>query len=106
MLTVNIHEAKTRLSELIARAVAGEAFIIAKAGKPLVKVEALDRPELKVPQRIGFAKGRWTIPDDATWAAMDREIEAMFDDSAPLDWGAASDQDAAGRPTDQGDVVR
>jgi len=38
METVNIHEAKTHLSRLVERAARGESFIIAKAGKPLVKV--------------------------------------------------------------------
>jgi prevent-host-death family protein len=42
--TVNIHEAKTQLSKLVDQAVKGEPFIIAKAGKPLVKVCALDAP--------------------------------------------------------------
>ncbi len=79
MLTVNIHEAKTRLSELIARAVAGEPFIIANRGKPVVKVEALEQSEKKKPQRIGFAIGRWITPDDEAWAEMDREIEQMFE---------------------------
>ena len=45
MLTVNIHEAKTQLSRLVDQAVKGEAFIIAKAGKPLVKVAGLDAPD-------------------------------------------------------------
>ena len=40
----NIHEAKTQLSRLVDRAARGEAFVIAKAGKPLVKVSALDAP--------------------------------------------------------------
>jgi len=43
MNTVNIHEAKTQLSKLVDQAVKGEAFVIAKAGKPLVKVAA--RPD-------------------------------------------------------------
>ena len=42
---LNIREAKTRLSELVAHAQQGEAFIIAKAGKPLVRVTAIDSPE-------------------------------------------------------------
>jgi len=42
MLTVNIHEAKAQLSRLVDRAAKGEPFVIAKAGKPLVKVTALD----------------------------------------------------------------
>jgi prevent-host-death family protein len=41
---VNIHEAKTQLSRLIDRAAKGESFVIAKAGKPLVKVSALEAP--------------------------------------------------------------
>ncbi len=44
MQIVNIHEAKTHLSRLIEKVVRGEAFVIAKAGKPLVKVTALDAP--------------------------------------------------------------
>ncbi|WP_174278711.1 type II toxin-antitoxin system Phd/YefM family antitoxin [Sphingomonas bacterium] len=63
MLTVNIHDAKTRLSELIARAVAGEPFIIAKAGKPMVKVEALAAAEQRKPNPIGFAKEWLVLPD-------------------------------------------
>ena len=35
--TVKMHEAKTHLSKLVAAAVAGEPFVIAKAGKPLVR---------------------------------------------------------------------
>ena len=79
MLTVNIHEAKTRLSELIARAVAGEPFIIANRGKPVVKVEALDKPELRKPQRIGFAIGRWTIPDHGFPEDLPAEEQAEFE---------------------------
>ena len=62
MVTVNIHEAKTQLSRLIAQAARGEAFVIAKAGKPIVKVAALDAPAL--PQRLGFMKGEIAVPDD------------------------------------------
>ena len=64
MQTVNIHEAKTHLSRLIDSARQGEPFIIAKAGKPLVKVSALV-PENGLPAgRLGFMKGMMTIPDD------------------------------------------
>ena len=62
MVTVNIHEAKTQLSKLVDRAAKGEPFIIAKAGKPLVKVVALDAP--KAPRRLGFLKGQLKVPDD------------------------------------------
>lgn len=62
MVTVNIHEAKTQLSKLIDQAVKGEAFVIAKAGKPLVKVAALEAPQ--APQRLGFLAGEIAVPDD------------------------------------------
>jgi prevent-host-death family protein len=45
VLIVNIHEAKTHLSRLIDCAAKGEPFIIAKAGKPMVKVVPLETPE-------------------------------------------------------------
>ena len=61
-VTVNIHEAKTHLSKLVERAVKGETFVIAKAGKPLVKVAALDAP--RVPRRLGFLAGEIAVPND------------------------------------------
>jgi len=79
MLTVNIHEAKTHLSRLIEAAVKGEPFIIAKAGKPLVKVTAI---EAAAPvQRIGFMAGEFKIPDDFDTMFQD-EIIAMFEGDA------------------------
>ena len=79
MLTVNIHDAKTRLSELIARAVKGEPFIIAKAGKPMVKVTAIEAAKEKPKKRIGFLKGQISVPDDFDTMGQE-EIEAMFYD--------------------------
>ena len=54
MRTVNMHEAKTHLSRLVDRAAKGEPFIIAKAGKPLVKVVPLDAPPAGKTKRLGF----------------------------------------------------
>jgi prevent-host-death family protein len=64
MRTVNIHEAKTHLSRLVDQAAKGEPFVIAKAGKPLVKVMALDAPSPKQVRRLGFMAGLVAIPDD------------------------------------------
>ncbi len=75
MVTVNIHEAKTQLSKLIARAVKGEAFVIAKAGQPVVKVAALDAPA--EPRRLGFLAGEIAVPDDFDRMGAD-EIESLF----------------------------
>ncbi len=77
MHTVNIHEAKTHLSRLVERAAKGEAFVIAKAGQPMVKVVALSPQESLRPKRIGFLAGMIKVPDD--FDAMGREeIEKMF----------------------------
>lgn len=54
MRTVDIHEAKTHLSRLVDLAAKGEAFVIAKAGKPLVKVIPLDTPSARPVRRLGF----------------------------------------------------
>lgn len=81
MRTVNIHEAKTQLSRLVDLAAKGESFIIAKAGKPLVKVTPLDAPEAPDIRRLGFMAGQGSIPED-----FDRmgaaEIERMFEGDA------------------------
>ena len=76
MLQVNMHEAKTNLSSLVAKAVNGESFIIAKSGKPLVKVIALNDNEI-AGKRIGFMKGKISIPDDFDDMCSD-EIHSMF----------------------------
>jgi len=77
MHTVNIHEAKTHLSRLVEQASKGEPFVIAKAGKPLVKVTSLDTPVAGQVRRLGFMKGLIQVPDD-----FDRmgktEIERLF----------------------------
>lgn len=62
MTTVNIHEAKTHFSRLVEQAAAGETVIIARAGKPIAKVSALDAPA--EPKRLGFLAGEFTVPPD------------------------------------------
>jgi prevent-host-death family protein len=75
MKTVNIHEAKTHLSKLVEGAVRGEPFIIARAGKPLVKVTVLEEA---VPQRLGFLTGQIDVPKDFDTMGED-EILAQFE---------------------------
>ena len=77
MQTVNIHEAKTHLSRLIERASKGESFIIAKAGKPMVRVVPIEPEPPHTPQRLGFMKGRGKIPDDFDTMYAD-EIARLF----------------------------
>ena len=77
MRTVNIHEAKTHLSRLIDAAAKGEPFVIAKAGKPLVKVTALDAPSPGKAKRLGFMAGQIKVPDDFDQMGSS-EIERLF----------------------------
>ncbi len=72
-----MHEAKTHLSRLVDRAAKGEPFIIAKAGKPLVKVVPLDAPPAAEMKRLGFMAGEIEVPDDFDTMFAD-EIEKMF----------------------------
>jgi prevent-host-death family protein len=74
MLTVNVHEAKTHLSRLIEQAVKGEPFVIAKAGKPLVKVVPIRPPEAGATRRLGFMAGQIAVPED-----FDRMGEAVIE---------------------------
>jgi prevent-host-death family protein len=78
MRTLNIHEAKTHLSRLVDQAAKGEPFVIVKAGRPMVKVVALDAPPKKPIRRLGFLKGQFTIPDDFNRMAED-EIARLFE---------------------------
>jgi prevent-host-death family protein len=77
VLTINIHQAKTQLSRLVERAAKGEPFVIAKAGKPLVKVVPLDQPAANEIRRTGFMAGRISVPDDFDRMGSE-EIERLF----------------------------
>lgn len=77
MQTVNIHYAKTHLSRLVEDAAKGKPFVIAKSGKPLVKVTALDAPVAKPTKRIGFLAGKIDVPDDFDAIGVS-EIERAF----------------------------
>lgn len=78
MLKVNIHEAKTQLSKLVEKAVEGESFIIAKAGKPLVKVIPYDAP--KKPKRLGCMRGQAIVAKDLNIKTIaSDEVIAMFE---------------------------
>ncbi len=63
MRVVNMHEAKTHLSRLVQAAADGEPFAIARAGRPLVKVVALDAPDPGNVGRTGFMLDV-SVPDD------------------------------------------
>ena len=75
MLTVNVHEAKTRLSELLERVEAGEVIIIARAGKPIAQLGGLARTA-RMP---GFLQAEPISMED--FRSADKEIEASFYES-------------------------
>ena len=80
MRTVNMHEAKTHLSRLVRDAANGEPFIIARAGKPVVKVISVDAPDpgKGVEHRIGFLDGQFSVPDDFNHMGS-AEIKKLFE---------------------------
>lgn len=80
MRTINIHEAKTHLSRLVDQAVDGEPFVIAKAGKPMVRVSAVDAPPGPGVRRLGFLSGEIVVPADFDHMAGE-EIADLFGSS-------------------------
>lgn len=62
MRQVNIHEAKTHLSRLVEDAARGDEIIIAKAGKPVARLVAIN--ESRTPRPRGLLKGKIWIADD------------------------------------------
>lgn len=80
--TVNISDAKRYLSKLIDQASKGEPFIISKAGKPCVKVTAVDSPSAAQVRRLGFMAGQIVVPED--FDTMGRsQIQRVFEGRGP-----------------------
>lgn len=75
---VNIHEAKTHLSRLVEQAARGQEFIIAKAGKPMVRVVPIEPPGTV--RSLGFLAGHGVISADVK-RAFKTEIASMFESS-------------------------
>lgn len=81
MLSVNIHEAKTHLSRLVEDAAHGKVFIIAKAGKPMVKVVPYTEDESPMARRLGFMEGEISVPEDFDRLG-ETDIAEMFEGEA------------------------
>lgn len=62
METVNIYDAKTRLSQLVDKAAAGEDVVVSRNGKPLVRITRLEGPKRRV--KFGVLKGKLNVPAD------------------------------------------
>lgn len=76
MRQINIHEAKTHLSRLVEDVAGGDEIIIAKAGKPMARLIALEPPS--APRQFGMLKGKIHIADDFD-APLPEEILAAFE---------------------------
>ncbi|MFT3801641.1 MAG: type II toxin-antitoxin system Phd/YefM family antitoxin [Burkholderiaceae bacterium] len=76
MTAINIYEAKTRLSQLVDRAIAGEDIIVSRHGKPVARITRLESEERKV--RFGVLEGRIRIADDFD-APLPDEVLAAFE---------------------------
>jgi len=85
MVQVNVLEAKTQLSALLARVEAGEEIVIARAGVPVAKLVPI--PPDRKPRVPGAWKGRYNLPDnwEELWAESDRLVLEMFEESLAQD---------------------
>jgi len=77
---VNIHEAKTHLSRLLARVAAGEEIVIAKAGRPIARLVPIANTERA--RVLGLDEGRFEVPADFD-APLAAEVLAAFEGRAP-----------------------
>jgi len=62
METVNIYEAKTRLSQLVDKAAAGEDVVVSRNGRPLVRITRLATQDRRI--KFGILRGRVNVPAD------------------------------------------
>ena len=62
METVNIYDAKTRLSQLVDRAAGGEDVVVSRNGKPLVRITQLIEPKRRI--KFGLLRGKLRIAPD------------------------------------------
>lgn len=77
METVNIYDAKTRLSQLVDKAASGEDVVVSRNGKPLVRITRLEEPS-KRRVRFGVLKGKLTVPPDFD-APLPEDVLASFE---------------------------
>jgi len=79
MRQVNIHEAKPQLSRLVEDAARGDEIVIAKAGKPVARLVAVD--SARTPRRRGLLEGKFKVPDDFD-APLPEDVLNLFEGRA------------------------
>lgn len=92
MATINMHQAKTELSKLVARAEAGEEIIIARRNKPVAKIVAVTEAARK-PRKPGALKGQFSVPDSFFDPLPEEELRA---------WEGAYSTDHESEKSDRG----
>jgi prevent-host-death family protein len=75
MRTVNIYEAKTRLSQLVEEAASGQDVVIARAGRPVARLTRLATRTRK--RRLGVLDGRFRVPDDFNRSLPEEVLRAI-----------------------------
>jgi prevent-host-death family protein len=78
MSQINIHQAKSQLSRLVERAASGEEIIIAKAGKPVARLTAIEKRTRRT-RRPGGLKGRLWVADDFDAPLSPEELAHWYD---------------------------
>jgi prevent-host-death family protein len=78
MMMVNVHEAKTHLSRLLAKVARGDEVIIAKGGKPVARLVPIQKAK-RMDQLLGIDKGRLWIAEDFD-GPLPEEILALFEE--------------------------
>jgi len=73
--TINLYEAKTKLSQLVERAAAGEEIIIAKSGRPLARLGPLAKRTAR--REFGFLAGKVQMASDFDEALPEEMMEAF-----------------------------
>lgn len=81
--SVNMHEAKTQLSRLVARVEGGEQIVITRAGKPAAKLVPVQvtKPKKLGPRKLGGWEGEMEMPSDTEWAQFKAEIADAVEES-------------------------
>lgn len=79
MIRANVHEAKSQLSRLLERAEAGEEVVIARNGKPVVRLVPIRDAQPARRDILGALRERIRTGGDAEQAGADREIAAAFE---------------------------
>ncbi len=83
MTTVNTHEAKTQLSRLLAMVERGEEVVIARNGKPVAKLVAVEGQGPIKKRQLGFARGKFVVGPEFFEPLSDEEFAGWFGEIEP-----------------------